>query len=93
MTVFTQAANTNVFTLTRYCECGNTVILGVFDSMEAVLERLRLMAADTDPGDEYRIECFPLRDYETELNQTESTLRSRAKWAARQARFDEMEDN
>jgi hypothetical protein len=52
------------------------------------------MAANTDPGDEYRIECFPLRDYETELNQTESTLRSRAKWAARQARFDEMmEDN
>ena len=93
MTVFTQPANTNVFTLTRYCECGNTVILGVFDSMEAVLERLRAMASCTDIGDEYRIECFILRDYETELAQTESTLRSRAKWAARQARFDEMEDN
>jgi hypothetical protein len=51
------------------------------------------MAANTDPGDEYRIECFPLRDYKTELNQTESTLRNRAKWAERQARFDEMEDN
>ena len=83
----------SVFTLTSLCGCGTTSILGVFDSMEAVLERLRLMAADTDPGDEYRIECFPLRDYETELNQTESTLRSRAKWAERQARFDEMEDN
>lgn len=82
-----------VFTLTRYCECGNTVILGVFASMEAVLERLRSMASCTDIGDEYRIECFNLRDYETELAQTESTLRSRAKWAARQARFDELEDN
>lgn len=82
-----------VFTLTRHCECGDNVILGVFASMEAVLERLRAMAACTDVGDEYRIECFNLRDFETELAETEHTLRSRAKWADRQARFDEMEDN
>ena len=82
-----------VFTLTRYCECGNTVILGVFASMEAVLERLRSMAACTDIGDEYRIECFVLREYEEELEQTERTLRNRAEWKAKQARLDELEDN
>jgi len=82
-----------VFTLTRYCECGNTVILGVFESMEAVIERLRAMAACTDPGDEYRIEAFTLRDFETELEQTERSLRSRAEYKAKQARLDALEDN
>ena len=82
-----------VFTLTRYCECGNTVILGVFASMEAVLERLRAMASCTDIGDEYRIECFILREYEEELEQTERTLRNRAEWKAKQARLDALEDN
>jgi hypothetical protein len=91
--VFTQPANTNVFTLTRYCECGNTVILGVFDCMEAALERLRVMADCTDPGDEYRIECFNLRDFETELEQTERSLRSRAEYRAKQARIDELESD
>jgi hypothetical protein len=51
------------------------------------------MAAHTDAGDEYRIECFNLRDYDTELEQTERTLRSRAEWKAKQARIAEMEDN
>jgi hypothetical protein len=82
-----------VFTLTRYCECGNTVILGVFASMGAVLERLRSMAACTDIGDEYRIEGFVLREYEEELEQTERTLRNRAEWKAKQARLDALEDN
>lgn len=82
-----------VFTLTRYCECGSTVILGVFASMEAVIERLRAMAASTDIGDEYRIEFFIIREYEEELEQTERTLRNRAEWKAKQARIAEMEDN
>ena len=82
-----------VFTLTRYCGCGSTVILGVFASMEAVIERLRAMAASTDIGDEYRIECFILREYDEELEQTERTLRSRAEWKAKQARLDALEDN
>ena len=82
-----------VFTLTRYCECGNTAILGVFESMEAVIERLRVMSACTDVGDEYRIEFFLLRDYETELEQTERTLRNRAEYKAKQARLDALEDN
>ena len=82
-----------VFTLTRYCECGNTVILGVFESMEAVIERLRVMTACTDVGDEYRIEAFSLRNYDDELEQTERALRSRAEWKAKQARLDALEDN
>lgn len=79
----------SVFTLTRYCECGNTVILGVFDSMEAVLERLRLMAANTDPGDEYRIECFEVKTFEEEEDNTSRILRSRAEWKAKQAKMEE----
>jgi hypothetical protein len=82
-----------VFTLTRYCCCGSTVILGVFGSMEAAIERLRVLAAMTDPGDEYRIECFEIKTYEEEVESTESTLRHRAEYKAKQARLNEMEDN
>ena len=78
-----------VFTLTNYCDCGSTTILGVFNSMEAVIERLRMLAACTDVGDEYRIECFKLRTFEEEVENTESILRSRAEWKAKQAKMEE----
>ena len=72
-----------VFTLTNYCSCGSTTILGVFDSMEATIERLRVLAAMTDPGDEYRIECFEVKTFEDENENTERILRSRAEWKAK----------
>ena len=78
-----------VFTLTSYCGCGSTTILGVFANMEAAIERLRVLAALTDPGDEYRIECFEVKTYEEELDNTESVLRSRAEWKAKQAKMEE----
>ena len=80
----------NVFTLTSFCGCGSTSILGVFGSMEAAIERLRMLAACTDPGDEYRIECFEIKTFEEELENTERVLRSRAEWKAKQAKMEEM---
>lgn len=79
----------NVFTLTNYCDCGSTTILGVFDSMEAVIERLRMLAACTDVGDEYRIETFSLKGFDEEVENTERILRSRAEWKAKQAKMEE----
>ena len=79
----------NVFTLTNYCDCGSTTILGVFNSMEAVIERLRMLAACTDVGDEYRIECFQLKTFDEENENTERILRSRAEWKAKQAKMEE----
>ena len=78
-----------VFTLTNYCGCGSTTILGVFANMEAAIERLRVLAALTDPGDEYRIECFEVKTYEEEVENTEHVLRSRAEWKAKQAKMEE----
>ena len=78
-----------VFTLTNYCDCGSTTILGVFNSMEAVIERLRMLAACTDVGDEYRIECFQLKTFDEENENTERILRSRAEWKAKQAKMEE----
>jgi len=78
-----------VFTLTNYCDCGSTNILGVFNSMEAVIERMRVLAAMTDPGDEYRIECFEVKTFEEEEENTLRILRSRAEWKAKQAKMEE----
>jgi hypothetical protein len=81
----------SVFTLTSLCGCGTTSILGVFGSMEAAIERLRMLAACTDPGDEYRIECFEIRTFEEEVENTERVLRSRAEWKAKQAKMEELD--
>ena len=81
----------SVFTLTSLCGCGSTSILGVFGSMEAAIERLRMLAACTDPGDEYRIECFEIKTFEEEVDNTERVLRSRAEWKAKQAKMEELD--
>jgi hypothetical protein len=57
--------------------------------MEAVLERLRVLAAMTDPGDEYRIECFEVKTLEEEEENTSRILSSRAEWKAKQAKMEE----
>ena len=79
----------SVFTLTNFCSCGTT--FGVFGSMEAALERLRMLAACTDSGDEYRIECFEIKTFEEEVENTERVLRSRAEWKAKQAKMEELD--
>ena len=79
----------NVSTLTNHCSCGGVSVLGVFDTLEAVLERLRVLAACTDEGDEYRIECFQLKTFDEEVENTERALRSRAEWKAKQAKMEE----
>ena len=78
------------FTLTSYCGCGSSTILGVFDTMEAALERMRMLAAHTDPGDEYRVECFEVKTFDEEVENTERVLRSRAEWKAQQAKMEEF---
>ena len=80
----------SVFTLTNYCSCGSTSILGVFESMEACLERCRVLAVCTEPGDEYRIECFDVKTFYEEEANTEQVLRSRVEWKAKQAKLEEM---
>jgi hypothetical protein len=57
--------------------------------MEATLERMRVLAAHTDPGDEYRVECFEVKTFDEEVENTERVLRSRAEWKAQQAKMEE----
>jgi hypothetical protein len=44
---------------------------------------MRVLAAMTDPGDEYRIECFEVKTFEDEEENTSRILRSRAEWKAK----------
>ena len=54
---------TEYFTLSSICQYdGTTTILGIFDSMDAVMYRIK--ACYTSCGDEYRIECFHLQTAE-----------------------------
>jgi hypothetical protein len=48
-----------------------------------------MLAACTDPGDEYRIECFEVKTFEEEEENTSRILRSRAEWKAKQAKMEE----
>lgn len=80
-----------VFTLTNHCGCGGVTVLGVFDSMEACIERLRMLSACTDEGDEYRIECFQLKTFDEENENTERVLNSRAEWKEKQAKMEELD--
>jgi len=76
-----------VFTLARVCPCnGDTMIVAVFENMDAVIERLRVVGAYTDPGEEYKIECFQLSTFEEESKRTKETLKSRAEYKAKQER-------
>ena len=75
-----------LFTLVRVCPCeGNQNIVGVFENMAAVLERLRLFSNYTDVGEEYRIECFEVKTFEEEFASTEKCLEHRAEYKAKQA--------
>ena len=75
-----------LFTLVRVCPCdGNHMIVGIFENMAAVLERLRVFANYTDVGEEYRIECFEVKTFEEELANTEKCLKHRAEYKAKQA--------
>jgi hypothetical protein len=76
-----------IFTLASVCDCsGDTVIIGVFESMDAVIERLRFIGAYTDPGEGYKIECFQLSTFEEESKRTKEMLITRAEYKAKQER-------
>ena len=47
------------YTITHVCPCdGSTIVLGIFEDMDAVAWRLKRMY--TTCGDEYRVECHHL---------------------------------
>jgi hypothetical protein len=75
----------NVVTLSRICSYdGSQVICGVFENMDAVLERLRLTAEHMDSGDEYRIEMFTVKSHLNQKKETAECLKSRAEYKKRQ---------
>ena len=73
-----------VWTLTRTdgC-CGNTVIMGVFEDMQAASHRLNKISQYADHGDEYRIELFQLATEESE----------RERWSPKIDKSTTTEDN
>ena len=46
--------------------CGRTVVMGVFENMQAVTHRLNHISKYADPGDEYHVELFQLATEEDE---------------------------
>ena len=46
--------------------CGSTVVMGVFENMQAVTHRLNHISKYADPGDEYHVELFQLATEEHE---------------------------
>lgn len=71
----------NVVTLSRICPYdGSQIICGVFENMEAVLERLRLSAEHMDSGEEYRIEMFTVKSHSKQKKETAECLKSRAEY-------------
>ena len=46
--------------------CGSTVVMGVFENMQAVTHRLNHISKYADPGDEYHVELFQLATEEDE---------------------------
>ena len=56
-----------LWTLTRTSGCcGDTVVLGVFENIQAVSHRLNQISKYADPGDEYHVELFQLATEEHE---------------------------
>jgi len=83
--VFFTLTTMNVVTLSRICQYdGSQVICGVFENMDAVLERLRISAEHMDSGDEYRIEMFTVKSYLNQKKETAECLKSRAEYKKRQ---------
>ena len=53
------------YTITHVCPCdGSTIVLGIFEDMDAVAWRLKRM--HTTCGDEYRVECHHLINAKSE---------------------------
>ena len=70
----------DVVTLTRICPYdGQHVICGVFENMDAVIERLRMSAPHMDSGEEFRIEMFTVKEYADQKRDTDDCLKRWAK--------------
>ena len=81
-------------TLTRVCPCdGQSTIVGVFESMDAAIQRLRLLSTYADVGEEYKLEIFHMRALIDETKNTEEVLTSRAEYKAKQERDQEESES
>jgi hypothetical protein len=69
-----------LFTLTRTCpyEAEHT-ILGIFNDLEGVVERIRMFKEITDAGEQYKIECFILTSLEEQKTTTQKYIDCSAK--------------
>ncbi len=63
--------------------CGSTVVMDVFENMQAVTHRLNHISKYADPGDEYHVELFQLATEEHE----------RERWAPKVDESTTNEDN
>jgi hypothetical protein len=76
-----------VVTLSRICPYdGSHIICGVFENMDAVLERLRMTSEYMDAGEEYRIEMFEVKTHSSQKRETTECLKSRAEYKKKQAK-------
>jgi hypothetical protein len=74
-----------LFTLTRVCPYdAEHTILGIFNDLEGVVERIRMFKKTTDAGEEYKIECFVLTSTEDQISKTQKYLDCIAKLEADQ---------
>ena len=72
-----------LFTLTRSCPYdAEQEILGIFNDLEAVVERIRMFKKTTAAGEEYKIECFILTSTEEQISKTQKYLDCIAKLEA-----------
>lgn len=77
---------THLATIIRKCPYdGDVTVLGVFENMDAALERLRLFTTCTDSGEEYHIEMHDLVTLKDQKKRTADIMRSRARYKAANA--------
>jgi hypothetical protein len=74
-----------LFSLIRNSECCEYHNCGIFESSEAVLERLKALSLHMDAGDKFTIECFELCTYAEEKHNADIMLAHRAKYLAQKA--------
>ena len=80
-------------TLTSVCPYdGTTNILGVFNNVDAVLERLRIHSTHVHVGTEYRIEVFEIKTYAEQKRDTTECLKSRAEYKKQQEKLKKLEE-
>jgi hypothetical protein len=74
-----------LFSLIRNSDCCEYHNCGIFESVDAVIERLKTLSLIMNAGDKFTVECFELCTYAEEKHSTEILLAHRAKYLAKKA--------